>query len=98
MSERNYVELIPELVRLIGVSEVDAVVADQRWWTQPEIVEEATSGVCGICLDQGWSCEGHVDRPWSGVVGNDRGCEPDCVGPGLVCRRFKEHGKESDDG
>ncbi len=41
---------------------------------------------CTSCLNQDWVCEEHPTLPWSGVVGNILGCEPDCGGPGVLCQ------------
>jgi hypothetical protein len=52
-------------------------------------VEEAlgTPNVeCPECLGLGWTCEVHLGQPWSYVVGDERGCKPDCGGPGVPCR------------
>lgn len=51
--------------------------------------------VCDLCLGEGWTCEIHLDEPWSGVVGPELGCEPACGGPGVVCRKWNEHAERA---
>lgn len=37
---------------------------------------------CKTCLDSGWVCECHEDRPWGGVSDDATACD---VGPGVPC-------------
>ena len=90
-----YIILTPQAREAIGNSTVDEFIASQRWWTNKEIAAELSGKTCLICLDQGWSCELHEDTPWSGIVGDDFGCVPDCIGPGVVCRRYGDETHES---
>ena len=92
----DYLALTPEVIQAIGRSDADEFVASQPWLTEREIVLHGLTLIsCGHCLDLGWVCELHPTEPWAGIVGDVLGCEPDCIGPGMLCVDQHQH-TESD--
>ena len=84
----NYLAITPELIKKVaGDSDIDLFISDQPWLTEQEIVLHGLTLIsCKHCLDIDWVCEVHPTSPWAGVVGDVLGCEPDCIGPGVLCR------------
>ena len=82
----DWLELTDEVCAAIGGSSCDDMISRQPWLSEKEIVLQGLTLIaCKYCLDLNWVCEIHPTEPWSGVVGDILGCEPKCIGPGMLC-------------